>query len=144
LSFAELQWPAMEVREKSRRGLGLEGFSVDWVLCELTRRAGLLRPWRGDRQGSNGGRFGGDSSLPGLRRSGRGAPWLATAGPGPALACCPGELGRPGAGQRRRKGGVAGLEGGRAGGRVSRDGNGHKSVGFCLPKPMPVNINPAR
>jgi hypothetical protein len=55
LSFAELQWLAMEVREKSRRGLRPVGFSVDWLLCELTRRAGLLWPWRGDRRGSNGG-----------------------------------------------------------------------------------------
>jgi hypothetical protein len=47
----ELQWPAMEVREKSRRGLRPTGFSVDWVLCESTRRAGLLWPWRGDRRG---------------------------------------------------------------------------------------------
>jgi hypothetical protein len=30
LSFAGLQWPAMEVREKSRRGLRPAGFSVDW------------------------------------------------------------------------------------------------------------------
>jgi hypothetical protein len=55
LSFAKLQWLAMEVREKSRRGLRPVGFSVDWLLCELTRRAGLLWPWRGDRRGSNGG-----------------------------------------------------------------------------------------
>jgi hypothetical protein len=46
LSFAELQWPAMEVRENSRRGLRPAGFSVDLVLCELTCRAGLLWPWR--------------------------------------------------------------------------------------------------
>jgi hypothetical protein len=72
LSFAELQWPAMEVWEKSRRGLRPAGFSVDCLLCELTRRAGLLWPWRGGRRGSNGGRFGGDSSPPGLRVSGRG------------------------------------------------------------------------
>jgi hypothetical protein len=51
LSFAELQWSAMEVREKSRRGLRPAGFSVDWLLCELTRRAELLWPWRGDRRG---------------------------------------------------------------------------------------------
>jgi hypothetical protein len=72
LSFAELQWLAMEVREKSRRGLRPAGFSVDWLLCEFTCRAGLLWPWRGGRRRSNGGRFGGDSLLPGLRVSGRG------------------------------------------------------------------------
>jgi hypothetical protein len=72
LSFAELQWPAMEVREKSQCGLRPARFSVDWVLCELTCHARLLWPWRGDRRGSNGGRFGGDSSLPGLCLLGRG------------------------------------------------------------------------
>jgi hypothetical protein len=46
LSFAELQWPVMEVREKSWRGLRPAGFSVDLVLCELTCRAGLLWPRR--------------------------------------------------------------------------------------------------
>jgi hypothetical protein len=82
LSFAELQWPTMEVREKSRRGLLPAGFLVDWLLCELTRRAGLLWPWRGDRRGSNGGRFVGDSSLPGLRLSGRGGRCRPAAGAG--------------------------------------------------------------
>jgi hypothetical protein len=96
----------MEVREKSRRGLRPAGFSVDWVLCELTRRAGLLWPWRGDRRGSNGGRFEGGSSLPGLRLSGRGGRCRPVAGAGPALACCPGELGRPGAGQGRGRWGA--------------------------------------
>jgi hypothetical protein len=56
-SFVELQWPAMEVREKSQRGLRPAEFSVDLVLCELTCRAELLWPWRGDRRGSNGGWF---------------------------------------------------------------------------------------
>jgi hypothetical protein len=51
LSFVEVQWPAMEVREKYRRGLRPAGFSIDLVLCELTCRAGLLWPWRGDRRG---------------------------------------------------------------------------------------------
>jgi hypothetical protein len=47
LSFAELQWPAMEVREKIPVWTPAAGFSVDWVLCELTHRAGLLWPvWR--------------------------------------------------------------------------------------------------
>jgi hypothetical protein len=92
LSFAGLQWPAMEVREKSRRGLRPAGFLVDWVLCELTCRAGLLWPSKGDRRGSNGGQFGGDSSLPGLRLSGRGGHCRPAAGAGPALACCPSDL----------------------------------------------------
>jgi hypothetical protein len=57
LSFAELQWPAMEVREKSRRGLRPEGFSVDLVLCELTCRAGAAVASEGRPSGSNGGQF---------------------------------------------------------------------------------------
>jgi hypothetical protein len=117
LSFAELQWPAMEVREKSRRGLRPAGFSVDWLLCELTRCAGLLCPWRGDRRGSNGGRFGGDTSLPGLRLSGReGGAMAGCCRRGPAIACCAGDP----AGQRRGGAGpgqAARGEGGAAWGR---------------------------
>jgi hypothetical protein len=96
LSFAELQWPAMEVRKKSRRGLRPAGFSVDLVLCELTCRAGLLWPRRGDRRGSNGGRFGGDSSLSvfvcqGEGKGRRGS--VATAGgAGPAWRAAPASL----------------------------------------------------
>jgi hypothetical protein len=109
LSFAELQWPAMEVREKSRRGLRPAGFSVDWLLCELSRRAGLLWPWRGGRRGSNGGWFGGDSSLPGLRVSvKRGGAAGLCCRRGPALACCAGDP----AGQRG--GAVPAQEGGAA------------------------------
>jgi hypothetical protein len=40
--LAELQWSAMVVREKSRRGLRPAGFAVDSVLWDATRRAGAL------------------------------------------------------------------------------------------------------
>jgi hypothetical protein len=102
----------MEVQEKSRRGLRPAGFSVNWLLCELTRRAGLLWLWRGGRRGSNGGRFGGDSSLTGLRLSeqwrGRGAAaWQAA---GPALACRAGKPAGQARPEERELGGGAGLQ----------------------------------
>jgi hypothetical protein len=50
----------------------------------------------GDRRGSNGGRFGGDSSLPVFVCQGEGASWLGgrCRRRGAVLACCPGEPGR--------------------------------------------------
>jgi hypothetical protein len=77
----------------------------------------------GRPSGSNGGRFGGDSSLPGLRLSARGGRCRPAAGAGPTLACCPGELGRPGAGQGRGRRGRQSVGGAAAGGG-SRPGGG--------------------
>jgi hypothetical protein len=57
LSFAELQWPTMEVREKSWRGLPPAGFLVDLVQCELTCHAGAVVASEGRPSGINGGQF---------------------------------------------------------------------------------------
>jgi hypothetical protein len=92
LSFAELQWPAMEVQEKSRRGLRPAGFSVDLVLCELTCRAGAGVAAEGRPSGSNGGRFGGDGSLLVFvcqGREGRRGSVGRCRRRGAGLACCP-------------------------------------------------------
>jgi hypothetical protein len=133
LSFAELQWPSMEVRKKSRRGLRPAGFSIDLVLCELTFRAGLLWPRRGDRQGSNGGRFGGDSSLSvfvcqgGGRRGSVGR----CRRRGASLACCTGEPGRPvrARGVGRGGAGLGGQERARGPGAVGLEANRRKKKG---------------